>query len=103
MSQPISDAELLTELTEILTMYEQGLSKIEAGLTKSEAAQTILETRLDGLETSFRDYEETAEKTITDLEASNRRLDLQVRVLTYGIIGTIVLSIVAIIAALIGG
>jgi len=110
MSQPISDAELLTELiaiSESLEMafnkIERGLSEVEAGLEQSEKASAMVEERLTGLETSFRDYEETAEATIADLEASNKLLDCQVRVLTYGIIGTIVLSIVAIIAALIGG
>ena len=102
MSQPISDEELLTELEMILMLQEQGLTKIEAGLNKLEAGLTISEERLDSLESSFRNYEEAAETTISSLEASNKLLDCQVRVLTYGIIGTIVLSIVAIIAALIG-
>ena len=102
----ISDEELLTELTEILTLQERGLQKIEqglseqaaglielrAGLAQSEAAQTILTRQLTDLETSFQSYESQSEATIAVLEG-------RTRLLTYGLIGSLVVAVFAFISA----
>jgi len=102
-AQPISDAELLTELETIFQMQEQGLTKIETGLQRSETAQGILENRIVDLESSFSDYETAAEVRITELEVTNRHLKNQVTVCTYGLIATVVISAVAVLVALLGG
>jgi len=102
----ISDEELLTELEAILTLQDQGLQKIEqglseqaaglielrAGLAQSEVAQTILTRQLSDLEASFQSYESQSEATIATLEG-------RTRLLTYGLIGSLVIAVLAFISA----